>query len=294
VIDTRLITFLTLLEEKSYTKTAKKLYISQPAVTQHIKSLEHDNNITLFKNAKTFELTQAGVVLKEYANIARQQYQQFENALSKQNNKVTSTVGITSMALVALYNNPSFINCVNSLKVKLNISCYPADEISDMLARGMLDFAIIDTSFDASKLDSSNISQEKIIACVKTDGIYKDEDAITKEMLNSLTLVTANSESGLYRVTMNMLRMKNIMLKSNTILESNSFSWMIHQVLLYDGVIICYKNALKEYIDKGILKEINFFDFNASQNFYLVHSNTSFLDSDILNIMNKVEKFNEV
>ena len=50
MIDTRLYTFLTLIEEKNFTRTAKKLYITQPAVTHHIKTLEKDHDITIFKN----------------------------------------------------------------------------------------------------------------------------------------------------------------------------------------------------------------------------------------------------
>ena len=47
-MDVKLKTFLTLLEEKNYTKTAKKLFITQPAVTHHIKQLESDYKISLF------------------------------------------------------------------------------------------------------------------------------------------------------------------------------------------------------------------------------------------------------
>ena len=67
MIDNRLITFLTLLEEKNYTKTANKLYISQPAVTHHIKSLENEYNISLFDDSKSFKLTNAGSILYEHA-----------------------------------------------------------------------------------------------------------------------------------------------------------------------------------------------------------------------------------
>ena len=97
MIDTKLITFLTLLEEKNYSKTAARLYITQPAVTHHIKSLEKEYDISLFKNSKTFELTKAGAMLLEYAkslklqeefllaNMKKQDYsfdsQAFESAL---------------------------------------------------------------------------------------------------------------------------------------------------------------------------------------------------------------------
>ena len=40
MLDTRLVTFLTLCQTKSFTKTAEKLHITQPAVSHHIKYLE--------------------------------------------------------------------------------------------------------------------------------------------------------------------------------------------------------------------------------------------------------------
>ncbi|MEG0020290.1 MAG: LysR family transcriptional regulator, partial [Oscillospiraceae bacterium] len=40
MIDVRIQTFLALCEDKSYTKTAQRLFITQPTVTQHIQYLE--------------------------------------------------------------------------------------------------------------------------------------------------------------------------------------------------------------------------------------------------------------
>ena len=40
MLDFRIYTFLELCKTLSYTKTAEKLHMTQPAVTQHIKFLE--------------------------------------------------------------------------------------------------------------------------------------------------------------------------------------------------------------------------------------------------------------
>ena len=48
MIDFRIKTFINLCETKSYTKTAKNLSITQPAVSQHIKLLEEKYNLKLF------------------------------------------------------------------------------------------------------------------------------------------------------------------------------------------------------------------------------------------------------
>lgn len=61
MIDFRLKTFIDLCETRSYTKTAKRLCITQPAVSQHIKYIESKYNIKLFDYiGKNLILTKLG------------------------------------------------------------------------------------------------------------------------------------------------------------------------------------------------------------------------------------------
>ncbi len=65
--------FISVAENLSFTKTAEKFYISQTAVTQQIKSLEEQINVTLFTRSKRHvELTPAGkVFLSEARTIIK-------------------------------------------------------------------------------------------------------------------------------------------------------------------------------------------------------------------------------
>ena len=49
MIDVKVKTFLTLMEEKSTIQCAEVLHITQPAVTQHIRALEKEYEVKLFK-----------------------------------------------------------------------------------------------------------------------------------------------------------------------------------------------------------------------------------------------------
>ncbi len=61
MIDFRHQTFLHLCQIKNYTKTAKKLHITQPTVSQHIKHLEEYYGVKLFNySSKKLNLTEAG------------------------------------------------------------------------------------------------------------------------------------------------------------------------------------------------------------------------------------------
>ena len=49
------------------TEAAKRLFIAQPSLTSAVQELEKEYGITLFENPKTFELTDQGKVMLEYA-----------------------------------------------------------------------------------------------------------------------------------------------------------------------------------------------------------------------------------
>ena len=78
--DNRFITFLSLVNTRSYTKTANELFISQPGVTHHIKSLEAEYKCKLFVVAnKRLELTEAGERMVLYA---RKEIEEFDELVS--------------------------------------------------------------------------------------------------------------------------------------------------------------------------------------------------------------------
>ena len=65
MIDTRYQTFLALADSLDYSKTAQELYLSKPAITQHIHYLETDLEVKLFQNLDgNLALTKKGQLLK--------------------------------------------------------------------------------------------------------------------------------------------------------------------------------------------------------------------------------------
>ncbi|MGL4937565.1 LysR substrate-binding domain-containing protein [Shewanella sp.] len=63
-----LTTFVTLIEVGHFTRTAEKLFMTQPGVSQHIKKLEQQVGVPLLiRQGKSFELNQAGEMLYQYA-----------------------------------------------------------------------------------------------------------------------------------------------------------------------------------------------------------------------------------
>ena len=70
MLDVKLKTFLTLIEEKSTIRCAEVLHITQPAVTQHIRALEKEYDVELFiKEGRCLVPSEKG---KELYRMAKQ------------------------------------------------------------------------------------------------------------------------------------------------------------------------------------------------------------------------------
>jgi DNA-binding transcriptional LysR family regulator len=71
-----LITFKLLVEQESFTQTARSLGITQPAVSQHIQKLEHElGRVLLIRHGRKIELTNAGKTLYQHAQDLEKEYQ---------------------------------------------------------------------------------------------------------------------------------------------------------------------------------------------------------------------------
>ncbi|WP_138756136.1 LysR family transcriptional regulator [Paenibacillus sinopodophylli] len=81
----KLQTFLTLVECRSFTETAKRLYTSQPTVSNHIQQLESQYGTALFhRSGKSVVLTNKGKVLYDYAQRIMSLYQEAASELQNE------------------------------------------------------------------------------------------------------------------------------------------------------------------------------------------------------------------
>ena len=70
--------FLVAAEELNFTKAAKKLFISQQSLSNHISNMEKEFDVILFNRTTPLTLTYAGQALKEKA---KQMQRSFENVI---------------------------------------------------------------------------------------------------------------------------------------------------------------------------------------------------------------------
>ena len=166
MIDFRLKTFIDLCETKSYTKTAKNLSITQPAVSQHIKLLEEKYNLKLFDYmSKKLVLTQEGIDF--LCNVQKLQTMSIniEHHLKDSSTRHKSLVFGATRTIGEFY-LPKYLKDYLRLYPKDNLSMVVNNTkfLLENLNKGNIEFAIIEGHFDKAEYETYLVSKEKLVA----------------------------------------------------------------------------------------------------------------------------------
>ena len=157
--------FLYLYEEKSISKTANKLYVSQPAISYSLKELENSLGYTLFtRNSKGIEPT---IEAKELYNYIRTAFNILNDAEEHVKNLNNLNVGNIKIGVPSHIGVLSLANYIDSFRkkypnIKFTIISKVMSEMVEMLETRKLDMIIgilpINSEKKLTKINLNEIS----------------------------------------------------------------------------------------------------------------------------------------
>ena len=112
--DFRLKVFYSVAKNLSFTKASQELFVSQPAITKHIRELESLYQTRLFNRlGNTISLTESGNVLLEHCERILAEYRKLEYDMHLLHNeyngqlRLGASTTIAQYVLCLLYTSPS-------------------------------------------------------------------------------------------------------------------------------------------------------------------------------------------
>ena len=180
--------FLYLYEEKSISKTAAKLYVSQPAISYSLKELENQLGYTLFyRNSKGIEPTLEAKELYSYISTAFNILNDAEEHIKNLNSLNIGCIRIGTPSHIGIFFLSSYIADFRKIYpgIKFEIICKSTTDMVDMLESRKLDI-IVDTLPIYSKKTVTKVTLSKLYNCFAYNkNIMKDVDVKKVEDLKN-------------------------------------------------------------------------------------------------------------
>lgn len=156
-------------KERSFTKAAQNLYISQPSLSARIKKIEEIIGEPLFDRSTTpLQLTEVGKVYIEAAEEITQIEQRVENYINDLAGLKTGNLAVGASTLFAAYVVPSLITQFNQKFPDVHIQLIERNtaELEEMLGSNALDFVIDNYHYDSILYNKELYCEENILLAV--------------------------------------------------------------------------------------------------------------------------------
>jgi DNA-binding transcriptional LysR family regulator len=216
MLDFRLQVFYTVAKRLNFTKASAELYISQPAVTKHIKELEAQFKVSLFERSgnKRILLTPAGEMLLQYAERLLEIYRELDydmNLLVKQHSGVLRIGASTTVAQYII--SPILAQFHKKFKdIKVLLITGNTEEIELALLNKEIEFGIIEgISRNPQIRYEEYLNDELVLVSALNNPIIK-KDVIKPEELPNYPLLLREPGSGTLDVIAHALKPHNLKL----------------------------------------------------------------------------------
>ncbi len=159
----------TINEERSFSRAARKLFISQPSLSVLVKKVEDEIGVPLFdRSCKPLRLTHAGEAYIEAAKKMSLAEKEFLNYVASVNDMSAGSLTIGSNQLLSTLILPAYIS--NYIKqyphIKVDMQDASSAKLEIDLKSGKLDFVLDTAQLDTALYDCIPLSREQLIIAV--------------------------------------------------------------------------------------------------------------------------------
>ncbi|HEY9765643.1 MAG TPA: LysR substrate-binding domain-containing protein [Chroococcales cyanobacterium] len=191
----RLRTFLIAAEELNFTQAARRLSLSQPAISQQIKEIEEDLGVSLFdRRGRTILLTPAGEKLRPLADALLKKVLSVREELEEFRGVPQGSLQIGAGNAVGIYQLPRVLGHFAQHYPGIRISLQLGDTVAILrgLRDGNLDLAVVEeepSSEQIQGLTKTPYIEDELVLIAHPDHEWAGRGAIALEELGKAWFV---------------------------------------------------------------------------------------------------------
>ncbi|MGI8638322.1 MAG: LysR family transcriptional regulator [Segetibacter sp.] len=199
MFDFRLKVFHTVAKRLSFTKAATELFITQPAVTKHIKELEQNFKVRLFeRKGNQIVLTREGEVMLQYTEQLFTIYRKMEFDLNSFSDHHKGLLHLGASTTISQYVIPSALAEFHKkyMDVEVKLLNGNTEQIEHALLNNNIDLGIIEGKSKNKGIKYTKYLKDEIVLISKIDNPLAKKNLLTIEELKRVPLLIRETGSG--------------------------------------------------------------------------------------------------
>jgi len=258
----------------SVTKAAGELAISQPAVSQALKQLERQLEVTLFyRAAKGVKLTGEGELLFQYVEKGYEQIELGVKKIRQLQNLELGEIHIGASDMTLQYYLLPYLERFHEKypEIKVKVTNAPTPETLSFLKEGRIDFGIVSTPFgEVTDLKATEVREiEDVFVAGRRFISYKNRTLDLQELEN-IPLICLEKNTSTRSYMDEYLEQNHVFVQPEFELATSD---MIVQFALRNlGVASIVKDFAQSYVESGLLFELRFNKMIPKRKFCVVQN----------------------
>lgn len=273
--DFRLKVFYAVAKNQSFTKAANELFITQPAITKHIKTLEQSLGLRLFnRKGNNIILTQPGEVLFKYATKIFAIYQEALNELTTYKSEVSGYLRLGASTTIAQYLIAPVLASYHEKfpNIKLDLLNGNTETIENAILANKIDLGIVEGQKHHTGIKYIDFTEDELVAVVHSKSRLSVLKEISAEDLCSIPMVLRERGSGTLDVLSSALNNCGIKLSDLSVIMYLGSTESIKSFLEFSNCLSFMSvKALEKELMSGQLKIISIKGLQLKRRFSFIH-----------------------
>ena len=239
--------FLMVSKVNSFTRAAERLYVSQPAVTNAVRSLEDELGIRLFdRSQKHVLLTTEG---KIFCAHVEQVMQGISNTINEINALKDLNSGVLRLGSTPFVGMASTVRLIKGFvesypNIRISIREDTTETLQKLLLEDGLDMAILFEELELNALSYIELAREEVIVCCSRQHRFRRFNSISISELRDENLILPGHESSYRRKIDRAFAKENF--KPRIVLSSDPIQ-MLKGLVAEDCGITLLPESLREF-----------------------------------------------
>lgn len=249
--------FKKVAEEKSFSKAAEDLFLSQPAVSSHIRNLENEFGTKLiYRSSKHVDLTPAGEILYEQSCKIINQYQEAKEKINQIQSVVSGNLRIGASFTIGEYILPELVSqtATRYPNLDINVTIGNTEEIAQGVKLNRLDVALVEGKITGKEfILEPFMVDEMVLIALPGHPLAKMTSVSAKELENQVWILR-EAGSGTREFSDRFIETLKIPMKHSYVFSSNT--GVKAAVLNGLGIALVSKLIIRREIKAGDLAVI--------------------------------------